>query len=170
MNLTQADTLTVTTAVTDAQVVLCNKIITLSECPLAKECLPVQMQAYDCVLGAAIFPEGQGRSKLHIQSDWAWLLTEFAVTYGVRSTYAALAYLAWVVRYVVYLSGRMEYIYLLPAECDMKCIFLGFFCPFFVIFPTCDSVFLCFCPLFVCCCCHLILPCTLLSNLWLDEF
>ena len=59
------------------------------------------MQAYDCVLCAAIHAEGRGRRKLAVQGDWDWLLAEFARTYGVRSTYASLAYLGWVVRYLV---------------------------------------------------------------------
>lgn len=59
------------------------------------------MQAYDCTLYAAIHAQGRGRRKLGIKGDWEWLLAEFAGTYGVRSTYASLAYLAWVVRYLV---------------------------------------------------------------------
>ena len=65
----------------------------------AIDALPDGLQAYDCVLGAAIHFEGRGRRKLLIESDWAWLLSEFAATYGVRRTYASLAYLGWVVRY-----------------------------------------------------------------------
>ncbi|KAL3157275.1 hypothetical protein ABBQ38_001508 [Trebouxia sp. C0009 RCD-2024] len=63
--------------------------------------LPVTAwEAYDCVLTAAIYAEGRGRRKLAIKGDWDWLLTEFASTYGVRRTYASLAYLAWAVRYL----------------------------------------------------------------------
>ncbi|KAL3146191.1 hypothetical protein ABBQ32_002897 [Trebouxia sp. C0010 RCD-2024] len=61
--------------------------------------LPVTAwEAYDCLLAAAIHAEGRGCRKLVIKGDWKWLLAQFASTCGVRSTYAALAYLAWVVR------------------------------------------------------------------------
>jgi len=56
------------------------------------------MQAYDCCLAAAIRAQQRSRGHLPITGNWAWLLNAFAVTYGVRNTYASLAYLGWVVR------------------------------------------------------------------------
>lgn len=58
------------------------------------------LQAYDCCLTAALHAQQRGRSQLRMTDDWGWLLNEFAVAYGVRSTYACLAFLGWVVRSV----------------------------------------------------------------------
>ena len=56
------------------------------------------VQAYDCCLAAAICHQERGRRHLPITSNWAWLLQAFAETYGVRSTYATLSYLGWLVK------------------------------------------------------------------------
>lgn len=69
-------------------------------------------EAYDCVLAAAIHAEGRGRRKLAIKGAWEWLLAQFALTYGVRRTYASLAYLAWLVRADV-ISSTMDCLQLL---------------------------------------------------------
>ncbi|KAA6421600.1 MAG: hypothetical protein FRX49_08543 [Trebouxia sp. A1-2] len=53
--------------------------------------------AYDSCLAAAIRDQKKGRSDLHITGKWRWLLDAFAETYGVRTIYATLAYLDWVV-------------------------------------------------------------------------
>ncbi len=57
----------------------------------------MHLQAYDSCLAAAIRDQKKGRSDLHITGKWRWLLDAFAETYGVRTIYATLAYLDWVV-------------------------------------------------------------------------
>ncbi|KAL0049263.1 hypothetical protein WJX82_009993 [Trebouxia sp. C0006] len=54
-------------------------------------------EAYDSCLAAAIRDQKKGRSDLQITGKWRWLLDAFAETYGVRTIYATLAYLDWVV-------------------------------------------------------------------------
>ena len=57
----------------------------------------MHLQAYDSCLAAAIRDQKKGHSDLHIIGKWRWLLDAFAETYGVRTIYATLAYLDWVV-------------------------------------------------------------------------
>ncbi len=56
------------------------------------------MQVYDLTLDAALAAQHCGPRRLTVSGDWAWLLGEFAGTYGIRETYATLAHLRWAVR------------------------------------------------------------------------
>jgi hypothetical protein len=47
---------------------------------------------------AALVTQGCGPRQLEVKGEWAWLLEEFAATYGIRSTYTTLAHLLWVIR------------------------------------------------------------------------
>ena len=63
----------------------------------AQSLICLHLQAYDSCLAAAIRDQKKARSNLHITGKWRWLLDAFAETYGVRTIYATLAYLDWLV-------------------------------------------------------------------------
>lgn len=48
--------------------------------------------AYDIVLEVAMRAERFQRRNLRIQGSWQWLLSEFAVYYGVSDAYTKLRY------------------------------------------------------------------------------
>lgn len=56
------------------------------------------VQIYDLLLEAALEAQQCGPKRLELTGVWQWLLTEFGETYGIRSTYARLAHLRWIVR------------------------------------------------------------------------
>lgn len=43
-------------------------------------------------------PQGCGENRLEVTGEWAWLLQAFAGQYGVRSNYAVMTHLRWVLR------------------------------------------------------------------------
>ncbi|KAF8071059.1 SPBC16D10.01c [Scenedesmus sp. PABB004] len=55
-------------------------------------------QAYDYVLLAALKAQGCNERRLEVTGEWAWLLQAFASQYGVRSNYAVMTHLRWVLR------------------------------------------------------------------------
>lgn len=59
----------------------------------------VTVQVYDLSLHAALQTQGCGPRQLEVKGEWAWILDEFAATYGIRSTYTTLAHLLWAIRY-----------------------------------------------------------------------
>jgi hypothetical protein len=62
------------------------------------------MQVYDLTLEAALRAQSCGSRQLLVTGEWSWLLSEFAVTYGIRESYASLSHLRWVLRYDIPLS------------------------------------------------------------------
>ncbi|WIA31955.1 hypothetical protein OEZ86_002812 [Tetradesmus obliquus] len=55
-------------------------------------------QAYDYLLLAALKAQGCNERRLDVSGEWAWLLQAFASQYGVRSNYAVMTHLRWVLR------------------------------------------------------------------------
>jgi hypothetical protein len=42
--------------------------------------------------------QGCGENRLEVTGEWAWMLQAFAGQYGVRSNYATMTHLRWVLR------------------------------------------------------------------------
>ena len=63
-----------------------------------EDCMYFIVQIYDLLLEAALEAQQCGLKRLELTGAWQWLLTEFGETYGIRSTYARLAHLRWIVR------------------------------------------------------------------------
>ncbi|CAL8462927.1 g2461 [Coccomyxa elongata] len=55
-------------------------------------------EVYNLSLHAALEAQGCGPRQLEVKGEWAWLLEEFAATYGIRSSYTVLAHLLWAIR------------------------------------------------------------------------
>jgi hypothetical protein len=55
-------------------------------------------QAYDYLLMAALRAQMCDEKRLEVGGEWAWLLTAFAGHYGVRSNYAIMSHLRWVLK------------------------------------------------------------------------
>eukprot|EP00775_Hariotina_reticulata_P004797 gene4797-5047_t len=55
-------------------------------------------QAFDYLLQAALNAQGCNEKRLEVNGEWAWLLQAFANHYGVRSNYAVMTHLRWVLR------------------------------------------------------------------------
>jgi hypothetical protein len=55
-------------------------------------------QAYDYLLMAALRAQLCDEKRLEVGGEWAWLLTAFAGYYGVRSNYAVMSHLRWVLK------------------------------------------------------------------------
>ena len=58
-------------------------------------------QVYDLTLSAALKTQKCGPLKLTVEGEWRWLLERFAGGYGICSSYATLAHLRWVMRYIL---------------------------------------------------------------------
>lgn len=55
-------------------------------------------QAYDFLLDAALRAQCCGEMKLEVTGEWTWLLNQFAGQYAVRTNYALMSHLRWVLR------------------------------------------------------------------------
>jgi len=55
-------------------------------------------QAYDYLLMAALRAQLCDERRLEVGGEWSWLLTAFAGHYGVRSNYAMMSHLRWVLK------------------------------------------------------------------------
>jgi hypothetical protein len=56
--------------------------------------MPSSQQRERCVVGW----QGCNERRLEVNGEWAWLLQAFANHYGVRSNYAVMTHLRWVLR------------------------------------------------------------------------
>jgi hypothetical protein len=51
--------------------------------------------------------QGCGERRLEVTGDWAWLLSAYANLYGVRSNYAVISHVRWVLRPGVASASKM---------------------------------------------------------------
>ena len=68
----------------------------------------LHLQVYDLTMMAAINALECGPRKLSIVGEWKWLLAEFASAYGIRSSYAVLTHMRWVMRYMPCPAGYSD--------------------------------------------------------------
>ncbi len=79
------------------------------------------VQVYNLSLHAALEAQGCGPRQLEVKGEWAWLLEEFAATYGIRSSYTVLAHLLWAIRYSPHICCRMKSLLIVSATCAKQC-------------------------------------------------
>ncbi|MCO5588510.1 hypothetical protein L7F22_042467 [Adiantum nelumboides] len=78
----------------------------------SKKCGPVsETLAYDIVLEAALRTQLFQRRNLRLHGTWTWLLSEFAILYGVSHAYTSLRYLACIMEVATPTEDCLELVY-----------------------------------------------------------
>ncbi|MCO5595228.1 hypothetical protein L7F22_049267 [Adiantum nelumboides] len=78
----------------------------------SKKCGPVsETLAYDIVLEAALRTQLFQKINLRLHGTWTWLLSEFAILYGVSHAYTSLRYLACIMEVATPTEDCLELVY-----------------------------------------------------------